>query len=415
LSVLAGTYPAFTALRFNPVDIIRNNLGKYMNKGRQRKILVTVQFSISMVLILFTMLLVRQYFYLQSKDAGFAKDYRVALKMLDDYDAKNYETLKEQLGQLSFVESAAVSSTLIGLGEGFHGFNASFPDRTESSDVEWFTLGVDEDYLETFDMEVVTGRDFDASIITDQKEAFILNRSAAEQMEDLAVGERMELTIYTGSRETRKGKVIGIVEDFHFQSLYEEIKPLVIYINKHEHYTDYLNLKLNSQQPIVDQVEAIEEVYAAFNPDKSMELLFIQDEIEQTYKRELASSKIMFWFTLLSIVIATMGAFGLAIYSFRRRAKEIGVRKVLGASQQHITLVLLREYLVLLIISSLVAWPIVYYLSGQWLNNFAYAISFGWFNYLIGLVLLVFIIILTNLYQIVLSIRMKPVEQLRDE
>ena len=415
LATLTGAYPAFTTLRFNPVDVIRNNMGKYMNKSVQRKALVTIQFSISMVLILFTLLLVRQYFFLQSKDAGFAKDYRVALRMLDDYDAKNYMTLKEQLKQLSFVEEASISSTLVGLGEGFYGLNITFPDRTEMSGVEWFSLGVDEDYLKTYDIKLMDGRDFNSSILSDQREAFIMNQTAANQIGGSVIGENMELTVYTGTRDVRKGKVIGVVADFHYQSLYEEIKPLIIYINTHEHYTDYLNVRLNSQKSIAEQVEAIEEVYSEFNPDKSMELLFIGDEIKQTYKRELASSKIMLWFTILSIFIATLGAFGLAMYSFRRRTKEIGVRKVLGASQQHITFVLLREYLLILIISSLVSWPIVYYLSSQWLNNFAYSIRFGWINYLFGLLLLVSIIIMTNLYQIILSIRLKPVEHLRTE
>ena len=415
LAIIAGIYPAFTALKFNPVDIIRNNLGKYMNKGTQRKLLVTVQFSISMVLILFTIMLVRQYFYLQSKDAGFDKDFRIALRMVDDHDAKNYATLKEQLSQLPFVEEIAISSTVVGLGEGFHGFNAAFPDRTEMSDVEWYTLGVDEDYLNTFNIKLTEGRDFNAASLSDQKQAFILNQKAVDELGGVAIGERMDLTIYTGSRETRKGKVIGIVQDFHYQSLYEEIKPLILYINKHEHYTDYLNLKLSPQKALTEQIEEIEKVYAAFNPDKTMELLFIEDEIKQTYKRELASSKMMFWFTLLSILIAALGAFGLAIYSFRKRTKEIGVRKVLGASQKHITIVLLREYILLLIISSLVSWPIVYVLSGKWLNNFAYSISFGWFNYVVGLLLLVLIVIAANLYQILMSMRMKPVEQLRTE
>ncbi|MEM7299294.1 MAG: FtsX-like permease family protein, partial [Bacteroidota bacterium] len=145
LAALAGVYPAFTTIRFNPVDVIRNNLSKYMSKGSQRKVLVTVQFSISMFLILFTMLLVQQYFFLQSKNTGFEKENRVAIRMVDDFDAQNYQTLKERLSQLSFVQNAAISSTIVGLGEGFHGFNATFPNRTSLEDVEWFTLGVDED------------------------------------------------------------------------------------------------------------------------------------------------------------------------------------------------------------------------------------------------------------------------------
>ncbi|MEM7299260.1 MAG: FtsX-like permease family protein, partial [Bacteroidota bacterium] len=241
------------------------------------------------------------------------------------------------------------------------------------------------------------------------------NKTAAEQLGDNLIGESIELTVYTGIADTRKGKVIGIVEDFHYQSLYETVKPLIIYINKHHHYTDYLNIKLSAESSIVDQVSALEEVYTDFNPDKPMELIFIEDEIERTYQRELASSKIMFWFTFLSIFIAALGAFGLATFSFRRRAKEIGVRKVLGASLKNIIVVLMKEYVSLIGISCLLSWPLAYFLSTQWLNNFAYAVNFGVINYLLGLLLLIGIVCLSNFHQILWSIRLRPVEHLRDE
>lgn len=417
LTAISGVYPAFASIRYNPVDVIRNNLGKYMKKGVQRKVLVTVQFSISMFLILFTMLLIRQYYFLQTKNTGFEKDYIVALTMLDDYDAKNYETLKSELQNLSFVEEVAVSSTLIGLGEGFHGFTVHLPGRPEMADFEWFTLGVDEDYLKTFDIEFVAGRDFNQEFKTDGRQAFILNETAAAQLgkvEDI-VGEEMELTVYTGRADTRKGKIIGVVEDFHYQSFYESVKPLVIYINKHHHYTDFLNVKLTPEQSIVEQIEAVEATYSAFNEDKPMELTFIEDEIRRTYQRELASSKIMTWFTALSIFVASLGAFGLATYSFRRRTKEIGVRKVLGASSKDITLVVTREYFLMIIISCVVSWPLAYYISGQWLNNFAYSIDFGFINYIVGLLILISIIVLSNLQQILWSLKLRPIDYLRDE
>ena len=417
LAAVSGIYPAFTSVRYNPVDVIRNNLSKYMSKGLQRKILVTVQFSISMFLILFTMLLIRQYYYLQTKNTGFKKDYIVAITMLDDNDSKNYETLKSGLKNLSFVEEVAVSSTLMGLGEGFHGFNVNFPDRQDMSNIEWSTLGVDEDYLKTFGIELIAGRDFSQDFKTDGRQAFILNRAAAEQLGTVeeAIGKEMELTVYTGRADTRKGKIVGVTEDFHFQSLYESVKPLVIYINKHHHYTDYLNVKLTSEHSILEQVEAIETIYSDFNEDKPIELTFIEDEIKRTYQRELASSRIMTWFTVLSIFIASLGAFGLATYSYRRRTKEIGVRKVLGASSKDITLVVIREYLLIVVVSCMISWPVTYYLSSNWLNNFAYSIDFGIINYLFGLLILIAIILLSNLQQIVWSIELRPIEYLRDE
>ena len=417
LSAVAGTYPTLATVRFNPIDVMKNNLSKYLSNGNQRKILVTVQFSISMCLILFTILLIRQYNYLQNKNVGFERDYQVALKLLDTQDKQNYLTLKEELHKLSFIENVAVSNTVIGMGEGFHGFPVNFPDHPDRVNSEWYTLGVDEDYLDTYDIKLVEGRNFDKAIATDERLAFILNEAAAKFLNwnGEAIGKNLELTVYTGNADTRKGKIIGVVEDFNYQSLYETVKPLVIYINKHLYYTDFLNIKLRADNSILTQVKAIEEVYTNFNPSKPMELVFIDDEIKRTYQRELASSKIMTTFTVLSILIAALGVFGLATYTQRRRAKEIGVRKVMGASPKHIATVLTKEYFYIILVACIISWPLVYILSNKWLANFAYSITFGPFNYLLGLVLVIVIALGSSLYQILKSLKVNPVEHLRDE
>lgn len=415
LSGLVGLYPSWIALRYSPVDVIRNNLGKYMSKGTQRKVLVSLQFSMAMAMILFTILLMRQYHFLRDKPAGYEVNYRVALQMIDDHDTENYLVLKEQLRQLPFVENIAVSSTVIGLGDGFHGFNFEFPDRSEMSAVELSTLGVDEDYLTTMNIQMKKGRAFSREFAGDEKEAFILNETAVRQLGGISVGESVEMTIYTGRAEKRKGKVIGIVEDFHYQSLYENIKPLVLYINKHKYYTDFLNIELNPGKSVIEQVRAIESVYASFNPNKPMELIFLEDEIANIYQRELTGGQIMIVFTIMSVFIAALGAFGLATYLFRKRTREIGVRKVLGASRREVTIFVTREYVILIGVACLVSWPFVNYFSKIWLSNFAYTIRFGVENYLLGLVVLLLIVLLSNIQQILWSIKLNPVDYLRDE
>lgn len=417
LSVIAGTYPTLATIRFNPIDVLKNNLSKYLSNGNQRKVLVTVQFSISMCLILFTILLLRQYNYLQNKNIGFNKDYQVALKMIDRNDKQNYKTLKEELIKLPFIEKVAVSNTVVGMSEGFYGFPVNFPDHPDKIATEWYTLGVDEDYLDTYDIKLVDGRNFSESIVTDERLAFLINEAAANFLnwEGEAVGKNLELTVYTGAADNRKGKIIGVVEDFHFQSLYESVKPLIIYINKHFYYTDFLNIKLKPDNSVLDQIKAIDEVYSQFNPNKPMELVFVDEEIKRTYQRELASSKIMTTFTILSILIAALGVFGLATYTHQRRAKEIGVRKVMGASPRHITAVLTKEYFYIILISCLISWPLVYFFSNRWLANFAYSISFGPFNYVLGLIMVIVVALGSSLYQILKSLKVNPVDHLRDE
>ena len=417
LSALAGTYPTLATVRFNPIDVLKNNLSKYLSNGNQRKILVTVQFSISMCLILLTILLVRQYNFMQDKNIGFKKDYQIGLKMIDNHDKKNYKTLKEELKKLPFIENVAVSNTVLGAGESLYGFPVRFPDHPDNIESEWYSLGVDEDYLETYDIELLDGRNFSTEISTDERLAFIINEAAANflNLQSSTVGQNMEMTIYTGRPDVRKGKVIGVVKDFNYQSLYESVKPLVLYINKHQYYTDFLNIKLKTDKSILTQVKSIEELYTAFNPNKPMEFMFVDDQIKKTYQRELASSKIMTTFTILSILIAALGVFGLATYTFRRRAKEIGVRKVMGASSGHITMVLTKEYVYIILISCVISWPLVYMLSTKWLDNFAYSIQFGPLNYVLGLVLVIAIALGSSLYQILKSLKVNPVEHLRDE
>jgi len=417
LSVLVGIYPAFITIRYSAIDVIKNNLSKYMGKGYQRKVLVVTQFSISMCLIIGTVLLIKQYDFLQNKELGYQKDFRLAINLSDDYSKQNFTNLRDQLLQLPFVENAAVSNTLMGSPDGFHEFPISISDKPDLVDLELHTLGVGENYLDTYGIEILLGRNFDPTIQSDELGAFIVNEAAAKLLGwgTNAVGKDMSLTLYTGKAELREGKVIGLAKDFHYQSLYEQIKPLVIYINKHIYYTDFLNIQLNPKGSIAEKISEIEKVFTEFNPKKPMEISFVEDELERIYQRELASSKIISLFTLLSILIASLGVFGLASYSSKRRIKEIGIRKVLGASANHITVLLTKEYFYMIVLSCLIAWPLVYFVATEWLSNFAYATQFGIENYLIGLLILTLIAVVSSMKQTIWSVKSNPVEHLRDE
>ena len=268
LSLLVGVYPAFITIRYSAIDVIKNNLSKYMGHGYQRKALVVVQFSISMCLIMGTLLLLKQYDFLQNKKLGYQKDYRLAINLSDDFSKQNYPILKEQLQKLPFIEGVAVSNTLMGSPDGFHDFPISVPDRPDLGNLELHTLGVGEDYLSTYGIEILDGRDFNSSIQSDGQSAFIINEAAAKLLgwEQGAIGREMTMTLYTDKAEPRKGKIIGLAKDFHYQSLYEPIKPLVIYINEHFYYTDFLNLKLNPQGTIADKISEIDKVFTEFKP-----------------------------------------------------------------------------------------------------------------------------------------------------
>ncbi len=417
LTLAAGFYPTLLVSRFRTLDVLRNRLSGYQGKGIQRKILVTIQFSISMVLILATLLLVEQYQYLLRKGLGFQKEYRVAIKLVEEEDKKNYKALKDALKQLSFVDNVAVSNTILGSETGFYGFEISLPDKPELGTFEWYTLGVDEDYLDTYGLELTAGRDFSRSLATDQHEAVIINETAARYLgwKGDAVGKGLNLTIYTGKRETRNAKIIGVVRDFHYQSLYESVKPLVIYINKHHYYTDNLNLKLQPGGSVRDRINRIEKIYGQFNPDKPIELVFMEERIAHTYHRELLNTRILSIFTILSIFIAGLGVFGLITFSTHKRIKEIGIRKVLGASFLQISGIFTKEYLYLIVVACVISWPVVHWFSTKWLQNFAYSVDFGILNYLAGFSVVLIIGLISSLHRIIWVAKMNPVDHLRNE
>lgn len=413
LVLLTGFYPALVMSNYRTLDSFKQTMPT-SGSALLRKGLVFFQFAISGSMILITLLMLSQSKYLQNKNLGFEEDHLVAIKMIDDFDAKNYEVLKNTLLTEAFVKSAAISSTLPGESE-FSDFDVSSKDVVDLAPFSMKTLGVDEDYLTTYDIKLKLGRDFDKSIETDRKGAFLLNRAAAEKFgwED-PVGKNFKLTIYTGAREEREGKVIGLVEDFHFESLHKEIEPLVIYINVHEHYTDYLTVKLEPGD-LSGQMAKLEDLYQDFNPDKPFEFVFVDDELDKRYSNEIKLGNTMTIFAGVAIILSCLGILGLITYTTQKKIKEIGIRKIMGSSRVEIFTLFVRGYLKLFVPSIVVSGGVVFYFSTSWLSNFAYSINFGFGYYLAGYAMLAVITLITISYHTIKASSLNPVDCLRDE
>jgi len=414
VSLLAGSYPAFYLSGFKPITTLKGKVIKISGLGNVRKIMVTFQFFVSCLLIIGTLIVLNQINFLRNEKLGFDQEQIVAIGLVDRDDQNNYQTLKDALVSESSIVSVAASSTLPGR-DGFF----SFPIVIEDSDDEQLTiktLGIDQDYISTYNIEIIAGRDFSNDITTDAEQAFILNEAALTKFgwKD-GLNKDFTLTVHTSKgQEKRVGKVIGVVKDFHFQSLYNVIDPLVIYVNTGPFYTNFLNVKFapGNWQEAISMLTA---KWKIFSPDKPIEYYFLDDELAKFYDSEVKIGHIFTVFAGLSIIISCLGLLGLSAFSAQQRVKEIGIRKVLGANLASILMLLFREYIVLIILANLIAWPLGWYLSTEWLSTFPYRTGLTLSIFLATFIGALIIALLTVSFQSMKAAVANPVKSLRDE
>lgn len=414
ISLLAGLYPALYMSSFKPIKALKGKADAAGSVLGLRKGLVVFQFFISALLLIGTFVVIQQIDFLRNKNLGFDEEHILTITLSDRESQQNYLTLKDQLLQEPFVEDATVSATLPA-GEGFYGWEIVPEGFEDQKNIVLKSVNTDEDFIKTYNIKILAGRDFSKDIITDKEQAFILNQAAAKKFGwDDPVGKEFQLTFYTNDAVVRKGKVIGVVEDFHYQSLYNKVDPLVIFINTHQYYTDYISLKL-SPGNIKEQVEKLESAWSSFNPDKPFEFSFLDNDLNKLYKSEQSTSSLLSIFTGLSVFISCLGLFGLASFSVQQRTKEIGIRKVLGASVFSILQLLTKEFIGLVVIANIIAWPLAWYGANQWLDKFAYRIDMEIAVFIVTAVLILTIAIVTVGVKAVKTALMNPVKSLRYE
>jgi len=376
--------------------------------------MVTFQFFISCLLIIGTLIVLQQINFLRNEKLGFDKEQIVAVGLVDRQDQNNYLTLKDALETESSIVNVAASSTLPGR-DGFY----SFPIIIEDSDDDELTiktLGIDEDYVNTYNLEIVAGRDFSKDITSDLDQAFILNEAAVAKFGwNEALEKDFTLTVHTSKgQEKRVGKVIGVVKDFHYQSLYNLIDPLVIYVNTGPFYTNFLNVKF-APGNWEEAIALLSAKWKDFSPNKPLEYYFLDEELTKFYDSEVKIGRIFTVFAGLSIIISCLGLLGLSAFSAQQRVKEIGIRKVLGANITSILLLLFREYIILIVVANLIAWPLAWYLSIEWLSTFPYRTGLTISVFLFTLFGALIIALLTVSFQSMKAAVANPVKSLQDE
>ena len=415
ITLLAGIYPAFYLSRYQPVLALKGRTEMRGSGPGLRRMLVIFQFFISALLLIGTVVVLEQSHLMRNKNLGFDQDALITIKLIDRYAAANYTQLKNALLDKTGVEGVAVSSEIPG-GQNFYGFEVNpegFPKNTMSMN----SLGMDEDFVKTFNIEIMTGRNFSASIPSDEAQSILLNESAVKFLgwtPESAIGKSFELIVYTSKREERKAQVVGVTRDFHYQTLHSKVDPLVMYINKHPYYCDFLTVK-TSNGNLFELTKMLRATWKEFHPEKPGEFFFLNDSLQKQYQAETKVSSIFSSFAVLSVVISCLGLFGLSAFSAQRRTKEIGIRKVLGANVMQIVSMLSREYFWMILIANAIAWPVAYYASIQWLRTFPYRIEFGVGILISTLLLGLIVAILTVSIQSIRAALVNPVKTLRSE
>lgn len=409
VTLVAGSYPALVLSSFNPSAVLKGGQTKD-ESSRLRKYLVVFQFAASIFLIISTMVIYRQVGFIQEKELGYKQDNVLVLTAYSGVE-RSFETLKSELQQLPGVKGAVLTSetpTSIRAGYG--------PDVEGVEEGPNFVsraLRVSPEFTEALGIEIVSGRTFTegdfkrANQSEDYEYAMLVNEAAAEHFglkPEQLVGRRA--TIGGGS-----GTIIGVIEDFHFASLHKPIEPLVIFprgsFNK-------LLISFNTDD-MRQSLEATRALWSDMFPQYPFEYEFLDQEYDALYLQETRAGSIFSSFTILAIFIACLGLVGLASYMVERRTREIGVRKVLGASVSHIMAIFSKDFILLVMLGFFIALPVSWYMMSSWLQGFAYRIDLGIGMFLLAGVAALAVALLTVSWQAVKAATMDPVKSLRSE
>lgn len=407
--LLAGSYPAFLLSRYKPSSVLKGSL-KSTTWPLLRKGLVVFQFAVSIGFIAATFVIYNQLNYVTSEQLGFEQEQRLIL-MTRGRLGDNTQAFKASLERQSVVESVALSSGIPG-----HPTAISFFGRGDfegaEPDAEGYLLfdhmWVDEDFFETFGLKLVAGRSFSPEIISDASDAVIINEAAAHTLgwKEDPVGKTF--------RDREKVKtVIGVIEDFHITSFKKEIQPMMLEMRLAQ-ASSFVTVNLASND-FGSVLQNVEQVWDEYIPSMPLLYSFLDTEVEAMYREEVRLGRLFALFSGLAVLVACLGLFGLAAYTSMQRTKEIGIRKVLGASTTNLVQLLSSEYLKLVVIAFLFAAPLTYYFMQDWLQAFAYRIELGIWIFVAAGLMAFLIAILTVSYQSVKASLANPVEALRYE
>ncbi|MDY6799713.1 MAG: ABC transporter permease [Bacteroidota bacterium] len=402
IGLIAGAYPAVYLSKFNPVRILKGITQKGRSNEYLKKGLVIFQFSIAIFLIISLLIMNLQMNYVKRKDLGFDKEHVLVIDNLKPGIYNDLQVIKSELKNIPQVISVCGSENI----PTYHMVQNAYKkgDHPDNS-IVINEMAVQDDYIETFGMKIMEGRDFNSKFRTDTF-SFIINQTAARK---LGLKNPVGKKIYVLKAE---GEIVGVVKDFHFNSFHHKIEPLVL--TKYRDYISYISVKVTGNN-LNQTISSIENIINKYNTGYEFRYFFMDDRFDNLYKEEQRSNKLNLFGSVLAIIIAMLGIFALTSYTVIKRTKEIGIRKVVGTPVSRILWMLLTDISKWVLLANIFAWPLAYYFMNSWLNNFAYKIELKIWMFVAGACIAFIIAIITVIVLAYRAASANPAHALRYE
>lgn len=405
IGIIAGSYPAILLSAPQTSNVLRRQLKKHITAARFQKGLVIFQFIIAVTLVNSTLIIQNQMEYIQDRDLGFEKENVIILKIPSLSHNQQWRAMKEVLLQNHYVTNASASAGTFG---GFSGMVLPVYGEGVGGDntVQMKITAVDEDFLTTMGMRLVEGRNFSLDILTDATKTCILNESA---MRYLGWTSAVNKSIMLGKENV---SVIGVVKNFHYESLHNEIGPMIFRIMPSYFYILSVRIKPGDLKEVLATIHTI---WQQFLPDKPFTYSFLENDLDTLYQKDLSIRNTFMGFSGLAIIISFLGLFGLSVFTAKQKTKEVGIRKVLGATIFQIITLLSKEFMLLVLIAIIISSPITYYIMNIWLQDYAYRVHINIATFFLSSGIAMILMLLSISYQVIKAAQTDPAKTLRYE